>query len=177
MTVDQLELFGAGVATSTRPRQVDALTCLRDAVPEALQVVVELRNWHTDSRARCRSGDWAYCVSDAGLRFEHVTDQHVDTEGWNPTPAHLLPWGELTALIGDDPRRTDITAWVESLPEPRWRQLHRPHELWPDPGDWHTGYLCRDHLDPHWPGRRHAWQLVLDLLTDAIRDTTGDTLL
>lgn len=174
MTTLQLDLFGA-VLTAEQQHRVDALTCLRDAVPEALQIVVELRRWQRqDSRDPHKAGNWAYCTSHAGLRYEAVSEWGAgayargERLGWSRTPAHLMPWDELAGLIGQDPRRAEIAAWVESVPEPRWRTLGRPHELWPDPGGCHVGYFCRDHVDANWTGRRRAWQLVLDLLTDAI---------
>jgi hypothetical protein len=179
--VTQLDLFGAVVDAEQRrhtadaQRRVDALACLRDSVPGALEVVVDLRRTRpTDTRAPCASGDWAYCVSAAGLRFEDRNDwsfgarDRGERYGWDRTPAQLVTWDELAALVGPDPRRAEIAAWVASLPELRWRPLSRPHELWPDPGGWHTSYLCHDHVDADWTGRRHAWQLVLDLLSDAI---------
>ncbi|WP_027933720.1 hypothetical protein [Amycolatopsis thermoflava] len=170
----QLDLFGA-VVSAERQRVVDALTCLRDAIPEALQIVVELRCWRPgDSRKPRAGGAWAYCISHAGLGFEAAAEWWAgarecgETWGWSRTPANLMPWEELAGLIGDDPRRAEIAGWVDTLPSIRWRQLQRPHELWPDPGGWHTSYFCRDHVDEHWTARRRAWQLVLDLLTDAI---------
>lgn len=173
----QPDLFGE-IDAADRRRRRDALLCLRDAVPEALQVVVDLEYWRpTDTRDPRAGGDWAYCVCRAGLRFEAAADwwsaarSRGETWGWSRTPAHLVTWAELTELIGQDPRRSEVAAWVDSLPVPRWRLLLRPHELWPNPDQWHVSYLCRDHIDDRWPGRRRAWQLVLDLLTDAIRGT------
>lgn len=172
----QLDLFGEVEATEHRRRR-DALTCLRDAVPEALEVVVDLRFTQShDRRNPSACGDWAYCVCRAGLRVEAADDwwrgarERGEAWGWNRTPVHLVTWAELTGVIGQDPRRAEIARWVAGLPDvpDRWRWLTRPHELWPDPGGWHTSRLCRDHVDAQWPGRRHAWQLVLDLLTDAI---------
>lgn len=177
----QLDLFGAVLAAAQqqtqaeRQRQVDALTCLRDAVPTALECVVDLRyTAPIDTRAPKKSRDWAYCVCRAGLRFESVDEwsrgarERGERYGWDRTPAHLLTWAELTALVGQDPRRTEVAAWAAALAEPRWRALYRPHELWPDPGGWNLSYLCHDHLDAGWTGRLRAWQLVLDLLSDAI---------
>ncbi|WP_027946575.1 hypothetical protein [Amycolatopsis taiwanensis] len=180
MTV-QLDLFGT-VLAAERQHHVDVLTCLRDAMPDALQIIVELRRWQReDTHAPHANGDWAYCVSHAGLRYEAASEwwagarERGETWGWSRTPANLITWDELAALVGDDPRRAEITAWVETLPEPRWRKLMRPHELWPQPKGWHIGYFCRDHVDTHWTGRRRAWRLVLDLLTDAIETATRET--
>lgn len=177
----QLDLFGAVLAAerdrdrAQQRRQRDALVCLRDAMPDALEVVVHLQHWRPqDTRAPRANGDWAYCVCRAGVRFEnrdewgHAARLRGERSGWDRTPVDLITWDELTDLVGHDQRRAQITAWVDSLPEPRWRALGRPHELWPDPGGWHIGYFCHDHVDAGWPARRHAWQLVLDLLNDAI---------
>ncbi|GAA0645818.1 hypothetical protein GCM10010174_81070 [Kutzneria viridogrisea] len=170
----QLDLFGE-VLSAERQRHYDALVCLRDAMPDALELVVALRRQQPrDTRSPRAGGGWAYCVSHAGLRVEAADQwsagarERGETWGWDRTPAHLVTWDELTALIGQDPRRAEIAAWANSLPEPRWRLLARPHELWPDPEGWHLSYLCHDHVHEQWPRRRRAWQLLLDLLTDAI---------
>lgn len=177
----QLDLFGE-VVSAEHQWDIDALICLRDAVPEALQVVVELRHRRAkDTRSPRASGNWAYCVSAAGLRFEAADDwwnsarHRGEAWGWNRTPAHLLTWDALIALIGHDPRRADLAAWMDTLPHPRWQTLLRPHELGPDPGNWHTSHFCRDHLDIRWPARRRAWQLVLDLLGDALDNVQAGT--
>jgi hypothetical protein len=179
--VTQLDLFGAVESAqrqrdlAERQRLVGALTCLRDSVPEALESVATLAYQRdTDTRAPHASGRWAYCVCRAGLRYEDRDEWGTGARlrgeryGWDRTPARLVTWAELTALVGQEPRRAEIRAWVDSLPEPRWRPLMRPHELWPDPGGWHVSYLCHDHVDAGWTGRLHAWRLVLDLLGDAI---------
>lgn len=173
----QLDLFGLSAEQQFR---VDALTCLRDAVPQALEVVAVLRRQEpSDSRSPHASGSWAYCVSRAGFRFEtrrewgREAHARGDKYGWDRTPANLIAWSELAVLIGHDPRRAEISAWIESLPLPRWRTLMRPHELWPDPDSWHIGYFCHDHVDKHWTARRHAWRLVLDLLNDAIESVAA----
>lgn len=184
--VVQLDLFGAVAAAEQRDREIDlqrrinGLTCLRDAVPEALQLVTELRyTRREDSRSPRVAGGWAWCVSKAGLRVEPTAEwwtgarERGEPWGWDRTPAQLLTWDELSGLLGADPRRAEITAWAQSLPDPRWRLLRRPFELDPEPDGWHLQYFCRDHLHPRWSGRRHAWQLVLDLLTDAITDLTA----
>lgn len=170
----QLDLFDE-VVSGEQQHRVDALTCLRDEVPEALEVVTELRYRRAQDTRSPRCGSrWAYCVCRAGLRFEAESEwwsgarDRGETWGWNRTPAHLITWGELGDLVGADPRRDEITAWVDSLPQPRWQLLVRPHELWPNPDQWNLSYLCRDHVDLQWTNRRHAWQLVIDLLNDAI---------
>lgn len=172
-TATQLDLFGA-VLDRERQRQHDALVCLRDSIPEALEVVAALHYppGARDSRSPRASGSWAYCVSRAGLRVEDVRTWWAGTpgraSGWDRTPANLTTWAELTALVGADPRRAEIAAWIDSLPQPRWRTTQRPHELWPGGDGWHISYFCHDHVDTHWTRRREMWQLLRDLLDDAL---------
>lgn len=184
-TVTQLDLFGEVVAAEQKRhvaeqrRLRDALVCLREAVPTALENIVELA-YHNpaDTRQPHASGNWAYCVCRAGLRFEVAQEwwsgahDRGETWGWDRTPAHLVTWQELAELIGDDPRRVEIAGWVESLPLPRWKQLMRPKELWPDPEGWHIRHLCNDHVHEQWTARRRAWELTLGLLDDAITAVT-----
>jgi hypothetical protein len=174
----QLDLFGDALSAE-RQRLSDALVCLRDSVPTALEVVAWLRYGDThDTRDAHLGGGWAYCVCAAGLRFEteHAwgtgARERGERYGFSRTPDRLVTWVELTALFGDDPRRSEIAVWADSLPLPRWKQLMRPHELWPNPESWHPSYITNDHKDPHWPGRWHAWGLVLAVLNDAIERVT-----
>ncbi|WP_194838876.1 hypothetical protein [Nocardia sp. XZ_19_369] len=170
----QLDLFGE-VLAAERTRSIEALTCLRDAVPEALEIIATLRyRSPSDTRSPRSSGQWAYCVCRGGLCFENADDWWAGSRargevwGWARTPAHLITWDQLAALVQHDPRRAEICAWTESLLSPRGRLVTRPFELWPNPDQWNPGYLDSDRADPLWPQRRKAWQLVLDLLTDAI---------
>lgn len=170
----QLDLFGQ-VLSAEQLRFRDALTCLRDAVSEALEVVVELEYKGTrDNRSIKGSGSWVYCVCRAGVRFEtrdfwwSGARERGEVWGFDRTPALLLRWAELTELIEHDPRRLEVAAWVESLPWPRWRELTRPFEMWPNPGGGDPGWVLSDHESPHWTARRRAWDLVVELLTDAI---------
>lgn len=175
----QLDLFGEVQATE-RKRLHDTLTCLRHAIPDALTVVAELRNWNpSDSRSPRKTGPWAYCISDAGLRVEHEDTWGISAYhrgepwGWHRTPAHLTTWDELTDLIGHDPRRAEIVAWVKSLHNPSWWVLSCPNEMSTDYTDGRISQqrsMCTDHINEHWPARRHAWQLVHDLLDDAINN-------
>lgn len=172
MTAMQLDLFGT-VLSAEQQRHRDALVCLRDSMPDALEVVVDLRRTDPhDTRSPRAGGEWAYCVSRAGVRVERADEWWAGVDGgpsgWDRTPRHLVSWAELSDLIGADPRRAEVAAWVDTLPELRWRLLMRPHELWPNPGGWHIRYFCHDHVHEQWTARRRAWQLVLDLLDDAI---------
>jgi hypothetical protein len=174
----QLDPFDDALSPE-RQRLSDALACLRESVPTALEVVAWLRYDDTlDTRGPCENGSWAYCVCAAGLRFEMAEAwgpgamRRGEKWGFRRTPAHLVTWAELTDLIGDDPRRSEVAAWAESLPLPRWRQLQRPHEMGPDPDCWHPDDIRSDHEDPHWTGRLRAWQLVIEILNDAIDRVT-----
>lgn len=173
----QLDLFDTIIVSPEAQHRIDALTCLRDAVSDALEIVVALHHTQpNDTRSPRQSGDWAFCSTRAGFRFEHVSEwwagamRRRESSGFARTPRRLATWDELAAWLGGDPRRAEVAAWVDSLPEPRWRLLMRPHELWPEPGGWHTSYFCRDHVHQEWPARWHAWQLVLALLGDAITE-------
>ncbi len=153
---------------------VDALTCLRDVVPEALDVVVHLRSPSaTDTRKPSASGAWAYCVSHAGLRHEPEEQwwRPADggSHGWDRTPANLTPWADFEDLIGADPRRAEVAAWAESLTaRDAWRDRIRPYEFWPHPETWHPDRIAGDHARPGWEDRRAAWRTVLSILSDAI---------
>ncbi|GAB4590144.1 hypothetical protein [Nocardia sp. IFM 10818] len=177
----QLDLFGEVLASEQR-RFTEGLTCLRDAVPDTLLALAVLRfHRRVDTRAPHASGDWAYCLCRAGLRFERAGEwwsgarARGEVWGWNRTPAHLLTWDELTALVEHDPRRADLVAWATSLPDPHRRLLHRPYALWPNPDHWHPDYLRGEERHPLWAERRHAWQLALDMLTTAITTVTAVT--
>lgn len=146
-------------------RLADGLTCLRDVVPEAMNVVLHLTDWHrTEEGGYGLSGDWAYTVRRRGLRFER---RH---SGWDGRASRMrvVTWSELAGLFGDDPRRAAIVAWSQALVEPAWQQRMRPHELWPDPGSWHPSYIENDRADPGWPERIAAWTALQAMCTDAI---------
>lgn len=162
----QLDLFGEIVSAKQR-RVVDTLTCLRDTLPEALDVIAELRYTgpRLESSGSRADGPWNYAVCSAGVRVQ-PRDQ---MRGFHTQPRNLVPWHELRDLVGDDPRRAEITAWRDSLPElGRWRLTYRPHELWSDPKGWHVSNFCHDHVHEQWSARRRAWHLLQDLLTDTI---------
>lgn len=176
----QLDLFGeveaaeSAAVSADRARLTNALICLRDAVPDALQVVVHLSMWR-DQRGIGKSGEWAYCVRQNHFRYEAVSDwwngalDRGEPFGWSRTPAHRVTWAELQTLVGDDPRRVGLIEWEQSLTvvDPWW-DLTRPHELWPDPEGWHPSYIESDHRRPGWSARLKAWQDLQALLNDAI---------
>ncbi|MGH3376017.1 MAG: hypothetical protein ACRDP6_14865 [Actinoallomurus sp.] len=161
LAATQLDLFGPGVETL---RLVDGLTCLRDVVPEAVEAAIHLADWRPiEDHGNGLSGDWAYTIRRAGLRFEYRPD-------WSGVRSKLrcITWTELTDQIGDDPRRAELIAWSESLTEPAWQERIRPHELWPHPGQWHPDYIRNDHEHPGWDRRLTAWRTLQAICTDAI---------
>lgn len=152
---------------------IDALTCLRDEVPEALYAVVYLEYEHErDTRAPHAGNAWAYCLCKAGLRHERARHWWQPTDGgsrgWDRTPANLTTWAELAELVGEAPRRAEVRAWADSLEAPRWKTLLRPKELWPSPEHWHPSHIELDRERPDWDERIHAWRTVQSILTDAI---------
>ncbi|WP_141576068.1 hypothetical protein [Actinomadura sp. WMMA1423] len=156
-------------------RQVDALTCLRDSVPEAMNVVVHLDDWRDrEDRGIGASGDWAYSLRRDGFHYEHTDEwwkgarSRGERYGWDRTPAHLVTWDELRAHLGDHPARASVLAWVAALPTPSWNEMTRPYELWPNPGEWHPGYITRDRERPTWPERSAAWTALQTMCTEAI---------
>lgn len=168
----QLDLFGHVEAAEqaaiedSRRQVVAALTCLRDSVPMALEVVVHLkRHQDRDDRKPGKSGDWAFIVSHAGLRYEDVNTWG----GWDSRPRNLFTWDRLADAIEQDPRRAEVIQWARSLTVvDRWRDLYRPYELWVDPHTWHPSYIEGDHQRPGWDERIHAWRTTQAILSDAI---------
>jgi hypothetical protein len=168
----QPDLFGPGPDAR---RQIHGLTCLRDSVPEAMNVVVHLEDWRTrEDRGIGASGDWAYSLRRDGLHFEHTDEWWTgarargDRYGWDRTPVNLVTWDELRALLGAHPARAGVLAWAAALPTPSWNEMTRPYELWPNPHQWHPGYITRDHERPTWPERIIAWRALQAMCTDAI---------
>lgn len=166
----QLDLFGTDDRTR---RLVDGLTCLRDVVPEALEVVVHLADWHpNDKSGVSRCGPWWYTIRRDGLHFEGL-NENPRRRTWPNTLTHRVTWREFAEHLADDPRRPPIRRWARSLPEPNWKELIRPYELWPGP--WRPDYITGDHERPGWDQRITAWRTVQAILTDAITrlDPTG----
>jgi hypothetical protein len=172
MTAVQLDMFRSDPETC---RRVDGLTCLRDAVPDAMYMVIHLADWRPrEERSIGASGEWAYGIRRDGLRYEHEHDwwrgarSRGEPYGWDRTPVHRVSWAELAEQIGDDPRRAQIRAWAQSLTGPAWQELARPHELWPNPGQWHPDHIRIDHERSGWDQRYAAWCALRAVLTDAI---------
>lgn len=165
----QLDLFGDELAAEST-RHVDALTCLRDSHPRALEILTGERRPDT-GEVRCGlSGSWAYSVRRAGFCFEDASTWG----GWYSRPAHVLTWPELDELVGADPRLADVAAWSRSLAADARRDRYRPFELWPDPESWHPSYIKGDRDHPGWADRLAAWRLVLAILDDAIGSESSE---
>lgn len=173
--ITQFDLFG-DVERAETERLTSGLACLRDSVPVALEVVVHLNYWRPrDDRGVGACGAWAYAIRASGVCFEPAEEwwtgarNRGEPYGWSRTPAHRLGWDELADLLRADSRRRRVVEWANSLTAPdHWRDLSRPHELWPDPGIWHPSYIEGDHERPGWRQRLAAWHEICEILTDAI---------
>lgn len=150
------------------------LTCLRDACPDALEVVARLDWWKPNNeRGSHASGEWAYVVCRDGFHFG--SRYGAEWRGWDRNPPHLLTWEQLRQILEVDPRQTDVAAWLHSQTAvDRWRDYYRPYELWPDPGSWHPSYIESDRERDGYHERMNAWRTTQDILTDAIRRIEGD---
>lgn len=174
MTAAQLDLFG-GLDADTA-RKVDALTCIRDAIPQAMEMVIHLAYWWPHDRRNIGAGGgWADSIRRDGLHFERADDwwgrayARGEPFGWNRTPAHLLTWPELADLTGDDPRRPGLITWSQSLTAiDAWKDRMRPYELWPESASCNPSYIKGDHERPGWGQRIAAWRGLYALLDDAI---------
>ncbi len=169
----QPDLFGE-FDRAEEARLADAFRCLKEVVPEALEIVVRLAPWRAVSHRRPRSsGCWAYTVCHDGIRYEHVDEWWTNARargesfGWDRTPAKLVTWEELRTHLQDAPARAKVCAWAEGLPASESSQLSRPYELWPGPANWHPSYVQSDRQRPGWEQRMAAWQLVMAILTAA----------
>lgn len=155
----QLDLFAPDLNPDAG-RLVDALTCIRDAVPEAMDMLIHLTHGRArDERGIGMSGDWAYSVRRNGFHY-----------GWNRTLTAHATWQELDSLLGNHPLRPRVLAWAAGLPDPSWRDRIRPHELWPNPGQWNPGYITNDHERPGWAQRIAAWADLQTICTTTIAD-------
>ena len=163
LSVEQPDLFGEDDAAETR-RYYDALTCLADAYPNALEVLIGDRRPDTgETRARM-TNPWAYWSDRAGYRFERV----ATWGGWYSRPRHMITWTELDQLVGHDPRIKEIRAWSQALTAlDAWKDRYRPCELEPNPEMFHPSHAQTDHDRPGWPARLHAWQQTIAVYTEA----------
>lgn len=161
--IAQPDLFGDDDAAETR-RYQDALTCLADACPTALELLIGVRKEDRGEIRQGKSGDWAYSSRREGFYFERVETWG----GWCARPCGLITWSELDELTAADPRVAQIRAWSDSLTViDAWKGRYRPYEMWPNPETWHPSHIQADHDRPGWSGRLHAWQQTIAVYRDA----------
>ena len=163
MTITQPDLFGE-VDAAHQARLRDALTCLIESVPDALNLVLGVRRLDRGEIKVGKGGRWAYSSRRPGLWFEGVGTWG----GWYSRPRDLLTWDELDDLVAADPRVEQVREWSESLTAiDAWKDRYRPFELWPNAERWHPSWIAGDHSRPGWDERINAWAAVLDVLRDA----------
>lgn len=149
-------------ARAARVHQAEALRVLRDFVPEALEIVVRLE------QARARGSVFGAGHDETGYRCAYRWGERGFQWQANGGPLRTLTWAQLRELIGDDPRRVEVTVWSTRLREPGWRDRYRPYELWPMPGEWHPSYLEGDRAREGYAARMRAWAQVQAILSAAI---------
>ena len=170
----QLDLFGEveraeqDAVVADAARRHDALTCLTEAHPDTLNLLLGNRRLDTGEIKQGCSGNWAYSVRSTGFWFQDRATWGATAGAWYRKPVHHFAWAELDAIAAADPRVDEIRAWADSLTAiDRWKDLTRPFELWPNPERWHPSYIKSDHTRPGWDARIHTWHLALTVLTDA----------
>ena len=158
----QPDLFGE-IEAAHCLRVADAFTCLAEAHPATLELLIGTRRPNRGEIKTGKSGDWAYRVCNDEFCFEGVSTWG----GWHSKPAGAIAWAELDDLTAGDPRIDEMRAWSESLTAIEAGQDRtRPHELWPRPEAWHPSYIADDHERPGWPERLHVWGLAIELCRD-----------
>ena len=169
MSALQYDLFGEVQAAENADtqRRRDALTCLIEAHPNALELLLGDRRPDTGEIKQGLSGGWAYSRRKDGLYFEDQETWGRAAGAWYRRPAHRFGWDELDAIAAADPRVEEIRAWATSLTQPdAWRDRTRPFELWPV-SSWHPSWIKGNHERAGWPERLAAWTLTLAVLRDA----------
>lgn len=146
-------------------RFATVLTCMRDAMPDAMRFIIDL--WAPPDRTWGTSGEWAYRWTSSAVTAK-VRKASAEE--------HSITWNEFAELVGDHPDRQAILDWEQSpaMPKPKWKQLYRPHELWPLGGEWHPNYIETDHAEDGWGERLESWETLLSILTDAINTAAPD---
>lgn len=168
MTALQLDLFGQVEKDESR-RYRRALTCLAEAHPHALEILIGVREPDRGEIKQGLTGRWAYSRRQDGFYFE-LAREWESRGGWHTKPAHRITWPELDALLDSDPRINDIRRWSESLTSrDAWRDRYRPFELHPNAAGWHPSYLAADHARPRWPDRHEAWNLTITTYRTALK--------
>lgn len=167
--MEQLDLFDfiegetSGAGGQDQLRFATVLTCMRDAMPNAMEFFVNLtakpdRQWHG-------SGEWSYWWS--AVKIVAYPRRRGEEE-------QAITWEELADLVRDHPDRQAVLDWEQSLDVPKWWNLGRPIELSPYGGDDSQTGIQADHDQPGWEERLKAWKTLQSILTDAINETAPD---
>ena len=147
-----------GAAYLDELRFASVLTCMRDAVPNTMDFIIDLcapprRDWGT-------SGGWSYMWP---------KDSFIAVPRGAGAEHQSITWDEFAALVEDHPARAGILEWEASITATdKWRDLYRPNELWPYGLDGHPSNIEADHERPGWDERFTAWMDLYTILTDAI---------
>lgn len=160
---DVLDGETSGADRNDQLRFAAALTCIRDAIPDALRFVVDM--WAPPNRTWSMSGEWAYRWSATTITVR-VRKQGAEE--------HSITWDEFAELVEQHPDRQAVLDWEQTLIMPKWKDLTRPIELGPYAGDSHPSAIAQDHDAPGWDERIAAWRRVQAILTDAINTTAPD---
>lgn len=167
--MDQLDLFDfiegetRGAGGQDQLRFAAVLTCIRDAMSDALRFAVDL--WAPPDRTWSMSGEWAWKWTGKAITVR-VRKQGAEELS--------ITWDEFADLVRDHPERQAVLDWEQTLEMPKWRPLTRPVELTPYAGDAHPSAIELDHAEPGWTERFKAWVRVQKILTDAINTAAPD---
>lgn len=145
-------------------RFAEVMTCMRDAMPEAMRFMIDL--WAPPDKTWGMSGGWSY-------RWSATS---VIAKSRRPgSEEQSITWDEFAALVEHHPRRKSILEWDRSLKAPdKWRDLTRPHEMWPYGFDAHPSTINSERQRPGWPERITAWRSLRVILTDALAEAAPD---
>lgn len=151
-----------GQARQDELRFATVLTCIRDAMPDAMRFMIDL--WAPADKAWHGSGEWSYWWTASKIVAYPRRRGEVE---------HSMTWEEFADLVGDHPDRQSILGWEQSLEDPKWKDLYRPDELSPYAGD-HGSDFEFDRNRPGWDARLKAWRALQSILTDVIRTIAPD---
>lgn len=160
--LDFLEGETRGADKQDQLRFATVLTCMRDAMPDAMRFLIDLqarpdKAWHG-------SGEWSYWWTAVKI-VAHPRRRGEEEQS--------ITWDEFADLVRDHPDRQAILDWEQSLEEPKWTSLYRPTELSPYAGD-SPSHIKASRASAGWEGRLKAWQTLQSILTDAINTAAPD---
>lgn len=165
----QLDLFDfidgetRGTGAQDQLRFATVLTCMRDAMPNAMRFMIDL--WAPPDKAWHGSGEWSYWwTAEKVVAYPRRRGEEEQS----------ITWEEFAELVADHPDRQTILDWEQSLKMPNWKDLYRPEELSPYAGDRHPNAIELDHDRPGWDNRLKAWKTLQAILTDAINTAAPD---